>query len=117
MTLPDAARVESSVPPSNDGQHRCDVVGELAGLEPVEQLPCGSGFASAQASNATCHSACCGGAALARLAGVLEDVLRDDEGLLGVEAEHLLGRGQLGGAEGGAVDLAGVLLARARASR
>ncbi len=54
------------------------------------------------------------GAPLPGLAGVLEHVLRDDEVLLGVEAEHLLGRGQLGGAEGGAVDLAGVLLARAR---
>ena len=41
-----------------------------------------------------------------------DDLVGDVEGLLGVEAEHLLGRGELVGAEGGAVDLAGVLLLR-----
>ena len=46
-------------------------------------------------------------AALLDLAGAGEDVLVDLEGLLRVEAEQLLGRGDLGVAEGRAVRLAG----------
>jgi hypothetical protein len=42
---------------------------------------------------------------------VRDDVVVDDEGLLRVEAEDLLRRGELVGAQGGAVDLAAVLLA------
>ena len=47
-----------------------------------------------------------------RLAGVGDDVVRHLEGLLGVEAEHLLGGGDLLVAERGAVALAGVLQGR-----
>ena len=53
-------------------------------------------------------------AALDGLAGVLEDAGRDLEGLLGVEAEHLLGGRDLVGAERRAVGLAGVLGVRGR---
>ena len=49
-----------------------------------------------------------------QLAGVLEHAGRDLEGLLGVEAEHLLGGGDLLLAERGAVRLAGVLGVRGR---
>jgi hypothetical protein len=42
---------------------------------------------------------------------VLDDVVGDDEGLLRVETEHLLRGGELVGAESGAMDLAGILLA------
>ena len=42
MTLPDAARVDTSLPRLEHGQGRLDAVGQLAGLEPVEQrLPLG----------------------------------------------------------------------------
>ena len=116
MTVPDAARVDTSLPASNDGKRGLDVGRQFARLEPVEQrlalgvrrgprveplLPRGVGR----------------GAALAQGAGVLEDVVGDREGLLGVEAQDLLRRGELVAAEGGAVDLAGVLLAGRRASR
>ena len=113
MTLPDAARVETSVPPSNDRQRRVDVVGQLAGLEPVEQR-LALGVGGGPGVEPDLPLGVLRGAALARLAGVLEHVVGDDEGLLGVEAEHLLRGGELVGAEGGAVDLAGVLLAGAR---
>jgi hypothetical protein len=45
-----------------------------------------------------------GRAALDQRAGVADDVVGDLEGLLGVEAEHLLGGGDLVGAERRAVD-------------
>ena len=53
-------------------------------------------------------------AALDGLAGVLDDLVGDLEGLLRVEAQHALGRGELVGAQGRAVDLARVLLVRCR---
>ena len=115
-TLPDAARVETSLPASKTGSARLDAVGQLAGLEPVEQgLALGVG--RGPGVEPFCHSACCAAPRSTRLAGVREDLVGDDEGLLGVEAEHLLDGGELVGAEGGAVDLAGVLLARGSASR
>ncbi len=69
-----------------------------------------SGFAAAQASKPCCHSACVGGAAVDGLAGVGDDLVGHLEGLLGVEAEHLLGRREFFSAERRSVDLAGVLL-------
>ena len=55
---------------------------------------------------------CCAflGGAVGQGTGVRDDLVVDDEALLGVEAEHLLGGGELFGAERRAVDLAGVLL-------
>ncbi len=54
------------------------------------------------------------GGALREAAGALQHVVRDDEGLLRVEPEDLLGGGELVGAERRAVDLAAVLLAGCR---
>ena len=113
MTLPDAARVETSVPPSNAGQHRFDLGRELARLEPVEErLALGVRLGPCVETDLPLRVR--GGAALPGLAGVLDDVLGDDEGLLGVEPEHLLRGGELGCTERGPVDLPGVLLAGAR---
>ena len=71
-----------------------------------------SGFAAAQASKRLLPLGVRGGAALARASRVCSSTSSGDvEGLVGVEAEHLLDGGELVGAERGAVDLAGVLLA------
>ena len=59
-----------------------------------------------------CHCGVLGPAALDDLAGVREHVVGDLERLVRVEAEDLLGRGDLVGAERRAVGLAGVLLGR-----
>ena len=75
-----------------------------------------SGLAAAQASKPLLPLGVLACAALDGLAGVRDDLVGDVEGLLGVEAEHLLDGGELLGAERGAVDLAGVLLLRARPS-
>ena len=56
----------------------------------------------------------CGAAPAGHFAGMPEHGLLDGEGLPGVEAEQLLGRGDLVRAEGRAVGLAGVLLGRCR---
>ena len=70
-----------------------------------------SGLAFSQASNAVVHSCVRRGRAAAPCARG-EHLLVDLEVLLRVEAEHLLGRLDLVGAERRTVDLAGVLLVR-----
>ncbi len=111
MTWPDAARVETSLPAANVGASRS--AGELAGLEPVEE-----GLPLRVRRGPRVEVLLPGGArlggAILQLAGVRDHVVGDDEALLRIEAEHLLRRGQLVGAERGPVDLAGVLLAGAR---
>ena len=114
MTLPDAARVETSLPASKTGSASSMPSGSSPACEPVEQrlalgvrggprverrLPLGvRARRRARRASRVCAM----------------HVVGDDEGLLGVEAEHLLRRGELVGAERGAVDLAGVLLAGGR---
>ena len=67
---------------------------------------------AAQVSKSLLPGGLLGLAALDGLPGVLDDLVGDVEGPVGVEAEHLLGRGDLVGAERGAVRLAGVLQGR-----
>ena len=113
MTLPLAARVETSLPASKTGS----ASSTPSGSSPVRRRSRSSlrsGFAAAQASKPLLPLGVLLGAALDGLAGVRDDLGVDLEGLLGVEAENLLDGGELVGAERGAVDLAGVLLLRGR---
>ena len=73
-----------------------------------------SGLAGRHASKRSSHSACGAAAAVDDLAGVREHLVGDLEVCVRVEAEHLLGRGDLVGAERRAVGLAGVLRVRRR---
>ena len=116
ITVPDAARVETSLPGSNTGSASAMPSGSWRAFT-RSQSAFRSGFAAAHASNACCHSALRLGGALGQPAGALQHLVGDDEGLLRVPAEHLLRRRQLIPAERGAVDLPGVLLPRARATR
>ena len=109
ITLPEAARVAMPLGSASQLGRSASQPGlsSLATSRSYSALP--SGLAAAQASNRDCHSswACC--AAVAQAAGVGDDLVGHLEGLLRVEAQHLLGRGDLLVAEGGAVGLAGAL--------
>ncbi len=83
-------------------------VGEGAGLQPLEERGVGRRLARPRGVRRV-PLGLRGLAALDGLTGVLEHAGRHLEGLLGVEAEHLLGGRDLVGAERGAVGLAGVL--------
>ncbi len=86
---------------------------QLAGLEAIEQrLALGVGLGPGVERLLPFGALGCG--ALGEGTGVADDVVGDLEALLGVEPEHLLRGGELVGAERGAVDLAGVLLAGSR---
>ena len=114
-TLPDAARV--AMPFGSAGE-----LGQRVG--PARRAACGvvsrsnsavrSGLAAAQASKRLLPRGVRRPAALDHLAGVGEHLVGDGEALRRVEAEDLLGGGDLVGAERRAVDLAGVLLVRRR---
>ena len=109
MTLPDATRVATPLgSASKVGSAGGPARGQGAGLQPLEERDVGRRLGRPVAELlvplglrrlAAGHG----------LAGVLEHAGRHLEGLLGVEAQHLLGGGHLVGAQGGAVRLAGVL--------
>ena len=112
-TLPDAARVAMPLASAgNSGSAVGPAVGQRAGGDPVEQRLALAGWPSPRRRTACCHSACAARPRSIDLAGVLEHLLVDLERLVRVEAEDLLGRRDLVGAERRAVDLAGVLLVR-----
>ena len=96
-----------------DRERRLDAVGQGAGQDAVEQR-LAVRVRRAQASKSVLPGGVRLGAAVDRLAGVLDDVVGDDEGLAGSKPEHLLDGGELVGAERRSVDLAGVLLLRRR---
>ena len=96
-----------------DGQDVGPAVGQLAGLEPVEQRRAvGVGLAPRLVPGLPVLAV--RRAAVAHRAGVRDDLGVDVEGLLGVEAEDLLEALDLVAAELGAVRAVGVLLGRRR---
>ena len=116
-TLPDALRV--AMPFGSGGEASAAPSAQPSGSgpaqQPVEQLPCAPGSPPAQASKRRCHSACAARPRSTHLRGRARARSSVDlEALVRVEAEDLLGRRDLVGAERRAVGLAGVLLVRRR---
>ena len=116
-TCPNAARVATrlgaGLPVRQVG---VPAVGQLLGLQPVEQR-LALGFALGPRVEVGLPLLVGFAAAVDQLAGVRDDLVGDLEVLLRVEAEDLLDRGHLVGAERRAVHAAGVHLVRRRDSR
>ena len=112
-TLPEAARVETSLPASKTGRAASSSAGSLRASTRSSRAAA-SGLADCQASKDSCHSL----RAAAPRSTTARAWARTSSSTwkvrLRVEAEDLLQRGDFLGAEGGAVDLAGVLLLRGR---
>ena len=114
ITLPDAARV--AMPLGSAGQLGRSLsqpgLSSSATRRSYSSLP--SGFAAAQVSKLDCHSSWACRPRSSQLAGVGDHLVGHLERLLGIEAQHLLGRRHLVGAQRRAVRLAGALQLRGR---
>jgi hypothetical protein len=94
-----------------EGEGLLDVLGERVRLEPVEER-LALGVRGGPGVEARLPRGTRFGGAGCQLAGVRDDLVLDGERLLRVEAEHLLGRGDLICAEGAAVNRLRALLVR-----